>query len=71
MRVLTLGSGNGDIVYAQHVVITTGTFLGGEIHIGMSCTGQDLTRRVEIVSVWKSRRACLFQVERFSTKCGI
>jgi tRNA uridine 5-carboxymethylaminomethyl modification enzyme len=27
--------GNGEVIHASQVIITTGTFLGGEIHIGI------------------------------------
>lgn len=30
------GEENGEIIHASQVIITTGTFLGGEIHIGES-----------------------------------
>jgi tRNA uridine 5-carboxymethylaminomethyl modification enzyme len=30
---------SGRVIHTQNVVITTGTFLGGEIHIGRSCHG--------------------------------
>ena len=33
---LTYLADNGEIIHASQVIITTGTFLGGEIHIGMS-----------------------------------
>lgn len=31
---------SGEVIPTNHVVITTGTFLGGEIHIGMDREGQ-------------------------------
>lgn len=33
---------SGEIIPTNHVIITTGTFLGGEIHIGLEAYSRDV-----------------------------
>ena len=37
-KIQGIALGNGEVIHASQVIITTGTFLGGEIHIGIITT---------------------------------
>jgi hypothetical protein len=60
---------SGEIIRTSHVVITTGTFLGGEIHIGNSQDRQLTERRDGMLACRTDGRSTIFEVKPISQKC--
>ena len=58
---------SGEIIKTKHVVITTGTFLGGEIHIGMKCTPAGRMGEAATFGLSKSLREAGFTMGRLKT----
>lgn len=57
----------GEVIPTGHVVITTGTFLGGEIHIGMESFPSGRLGEAATVGLSKSLREAGFQLGRLKT----
>lgn len=57
----------GEIIPASHVVITTGTFLGGEIHIGLKCFPSGRMGEAATFGLSKSLKDAGFQLGRLKT----
>lgn len=63
--------GNGGVIHASQVIITTGTFLGGEIHVGTDdCIG-DANFRSGGLSCWPCRRTSFPQTQPISSISGL
>lgn len=58
---------SGEIVPTNNVVITTGTFLGGEIHIGLECHPAGRMGEAATFGLSKSLRDAGFQLGRLKT----
>lgn len=58
---------SGQIISANHVIITTGTFLGGEIHIGLQCYPAGRMGEAATFGLSKSLRDAGFQLGRLKT----
>ncbi|KAH6684451.1 putative mitochondrial translation optimization protein 1 [Halenospora varia] len=58
---------SGEIIPTNHVVITTGTFLGGEIHIGLECRPAGRMGEAATFGLSKSLREAGFQLGRLKT----
>jgi tRNA uridine 5-carboxymethylaminomethyl modification enzyme len=58
---------SGEIIPTNQVVITTGTFLGGEIHIGLECTPAGRMGEAATFGLSKSLRDAGFQLGRLKT----
>lgn len=58
---------SGEIVTARQVIITTGTFLGGEIHIGMDVFPSGRMGEAATFGLSKSLREAGFQLGRLKT----
>lgn len=59
---------SGEIIQASQIIITTGTFLGGEIHIGILLLWPSTSdcSRIEILSIWSNERASVTQIKSIS-----
>jgi tRNA uridine 5-carboxymethylaminomethyl modification enzyme len=57
----------GEIIPTNHVVITTGTFLGGEIHIGLECYPSGRMGEAATFGLSKSLKDAGFQLGRLKT----
>jgi tRNA uridine 5-carboxymethylaminomethyl modification enzyme len=58
---------SGEIIPTNHVVITTGTFLGGEIHIGLECHPAGRMGEAATFGLSKSLRDAGFKMGRLKT----
>jgi len=58
---------NGQVIPASHVIITTGTFLGGEIHIGLEAYPSGRMGEAATFGLSKSLREAGFQLGRLKT----
>lgn len=58
---------SGEIIPTNHVVITTGTFLGGEIHIGLECHPAGRMGEAATFGLSKSLRDAGFKLGRLKT----
>jgi len=58
---------SGEIIPTNQVVITTGTFLGGEIHIGLECTPAGRMGEAATFGLSKSLRDAGFKLGRLKT----
>lgn len=58
---------SGQIISTNHVIITTGTFLGGEIHIGLQCYPAGRMGEAATFGLSKSLRDAGFQLGRLKT----
>jgi len=58
---------SGEVIPTNHVIITTGTFLGGEIHIGLECTPAGRMGEAATFGLSKSLRDAGFQLGRLKT----
>ncbi|KAF4629394.1 hypothetical protein G7Y89_g8751 [Cudoniella acicularis] len=58
---------SGEIIPTNHVVITTGTFLGGEIHIGLECHPAGRMGEAATFGLSKSLKDAGFQLGRLKT----
>lgn len=58
---------SGEVIPTNHVVITTGTFLGGEIHIGLECTPAGRMGEAATFGLSKSLRDAGFTLGRLKT----
>jgi tRNA uridine 5-carboxymethylaminomethyl modification enzyme len=58
---------SGEIIPTSQVVITTGTFLGGEIHIGLECYPSGRMGEAATFGLSKSLRDAGFQLGRLKT----
>jgi tRNA uridine 5-carboxymethylaminomethyl modification enzyme len=58
---------SGDVIPAGHVVITTGTFLGGEIHIGLESFSSGRMGEAATFGLSKSLRDAGFKLGRLKT----
>ena len=58
---------SGEVIPTNHVVITTGTFLGGEIHIGLECTPAGRMGEAATFGLSKSLREAGFTLGRLKT----
>lgn len=58
---------SGEIIPTNNVVITTGTFLGGEIHIGLECHPAGRMGEAATFGLSKSLRDAGFQLGRLKT----
>ncbi len=58
---------SGEIIPTNHVVITTGTFLGGEIHIGLECHPAGRMGEAATFSLSKSLKDAGFKLGRLKT----
>ena len=58
---------DGQLIPASHVVITTGTFLGGEIHIGLEAYPSGRMGEAATVGLSKSLRSAGFTLGRLKT----
>ncbi|ROW12552.1 hypothetical protein VMCG_00050 [Cytospora schulzeri] len=58
---------SGEVIPTNHVVITTGTFLGGEIHIGMESYPSGRMGEAATFGLSKSLRDAGFQLGRLKT----
>ena len=57
----------GEVLLTENVVITTGTFLGGEIHIGMECYPSGRMGEAPTYGLSKSLRDAGFKLGRLKT----
>ncbi|PBP17706.1 tRNA uridine 5-carboxymethylaminomethyl modification enzyme gidA [Diplocarpon rosae] len=58
---------SGEIIQTSHVVITTGTFLGGEIHIGLECHPAGRMGEAATFGLSKSLKDAGFTLGRLKT----
>lgn len=58
---------SGEVLPTNQVIITTGTFLGGEIHIGMECRPAGRMGEKATVGLSKSLKEAGFQLGRLKT----
>ncbi|KAK2628620.1 hypothetical protein QTJ16_001723 [Diplocarpon rosae] len=58
---------SGEIIQTNHVVITTGTFLGGEIHIGLECHPAGRMGEAATLGLSKSLKDAGFKLGRLKT----
>lgn len=58
---------SGEVIKTKHVVITTGTFLGGEIHIGLKAYPSGRMGEAATFGLSKSLREAGFQLGRLKT----
>jgi tRNA uridine 5-carboxymethylaminomethyl modification enzyme len=58
---------SGEIIPANQVIITTGTFLGGEIHIGLECTPAGRMGEAATFGLSKSLKDAGFKLGRLKT----
>ncbi|KAG4437165.1 hypothetical protein IFR05_007367 [Cadophora sp. M221] len=58
---------SGEIIQTNHVVITTGTFLGGEIHIGLECHPAGRMGEAATFGLSKSLKDAGFELGRLKT----
>lgn len=58
---------SGEIIPTNHVVITTGTFLGGEIHIGLECHPAGRMGEAATFGLSKSLKDAGFKLGRLKT----
>jgi len=58
---------SGEVIPTKSVVITTGTFLGGEIHIGMQCYPAGRLGEAATFGLSKSLKAAGFKLGRLKT----
>ncbi|CZT05451.1 hypothetical protein WAI453_005013 [Rhynchosporium graminicola] len=58
---------SGEIIQTNHVVITTGTFLGGEIHIGLKCHPAGRMGEAATFGLSKSLKDAGFELGRLKT----
>ena len=58
---------SGEVIACERVVITTGTFLGGEIHIGLECYPSGRMGEAATFGLSKSLRDAGFQLGRLKT----
>jgi tRNA uridine 5-carboxymethylaminomethyl modification enzyme len=58
---------SGDVISASHVVITTGTFLGGEIHIGLESFSSGRMGEAATFGLSRSLRDAGFKLGRLKT----
>ncbi|KAG9239408.1 glucose inhibited division protein A-domain-containing protein [Amylocarpus encephaloides] len=58
---------SGEVIPTNQVVITTGTFLGGEIHIGLECRPAGRMGEAATFGLSKSLREAGFQLGRLKT----
>jgi tRNA uridine 5-carboxymethylaminomethyl modification enzyme len=58
---------SGEVIPTNQVVITTGTFLGGEIHIGLECTPAGRMGEAATFGLSKSLRDAGFKLGRLKT----
>ncbi|KZF21288.1 glucose-inhibited division protein A subfamily [Xylona heveae TC161] len=58
---------NGEVIATEHVVITTGTFLGGEIHIGLDVFPSGRMGEAATFGLSKSLKDAGFQLGRLKT----
>ena len=63
--------GNGGVIHASQVIITTGTFLGGEIHIGTVYYIGDANLRSGGLSCWTCWRTSLTETQPVSEIGGL
>lgn len=66
-RIVGVRLESGEILECQKVVITTGTFLGGEIHIGLEVYPSGRMGEAATFGLSKSLRAAGFQLGRLKT----
>lgn len=66
-RIAGLRLDNGEVLRARQVVITTGTFLGGEIHIGLDVYPSGRMGEAPTYGLSKSLRDAGFQLGRLKT----
>ncbi|KAI9672187.1 MAG: Mitochondrial Translation Optimization [Alyxoria varia] len=66
-RVNGLRLETGEILQARQVIITTGTFLGGEIHIGLNCFPAGRMGEAATTGLSSSLRTAGFQLGRLKT----
>lgn len=58
---------SGEVIHTNQVVITTGTFLGGEIHIGLECRPAGRMGEAATFGLSKSLKDAGFQLGRLKT----
>src|SRR5437762_13354843 len=58
---------SGETIHTNHVIITTGTFLGGEIHIGLNVFPSGRMGEAATFGLSKSLREAGFQLGRLKT----
>lgn len=58
---------SGEIIPTNHVIITTGTFLGGEIHIGLECFPSGRMGEAATFGLSKSLKDAGFKLGRLKT----
>lgn len=58
---------SGDVIPTRHVIITTGTFLGGEIHIGLQTYSAGRLGEAATLGLSKSLRDAGFRLGRLKT----
>lgn len=58
---------SGEVIHTNQVVITTGTFLGGEIHIGLECHPAGRMGEAATFGLSKSLKDAGFQLGRLKT----
>jgi len=58
---------SGEIIHTENVVITTGTFLGGEIHIGLEAYPSGRMGEAATIGLSKSLREAGFKLGRLKT----
>jgi tRNA uridine 5-carboxymethylaminomethyl modification enzyme len=58
---------SGEVILTNQVVITTGTFLGGEIHIGLECTPAGRMGEAATFGLSKSLKDAGFKLGRLKT----
>ncbi|KAK0100097.1 Mitochondrial Translation Optimization [Cadophora gregata] len=58
---------SGEVIQTNHVVITTGTFLGGEIHIGLECHPAGRMGEAATFGLSKSLKDAGFELGRLKT----
>ena len=66
-RIVGVRLESGDVLHCQKVVITTGTFLGGEIHIGLEVFPSGRMGEAATIGLSKSLRDAGFQMGRLKT----
>ncbi|OZJ01553.1 hypothetical protein BZG36_05425 [Bifiguratus adelaidae] len=58
---------SGEIIRAPNIIITTGTFLSGEIHIGLKCYPAGRMGEAPASALSQSLKQCGFQLARLKT----